>query len=149
MLNLLLVHFAQIILINFRKEILPFLPKTELATPIEDPSDDCSDVLVVSESMAIAAHNEDANFALVGHTYGSSSIFLSSQVSKNSAELRILLDRDSLGDILSCPSCSYLIKGTLSNGLSYIAYTYAGELPSGAFGFNNHGLVLNCLRAEP
>lgn len=70
----LFVHL-QIILINFRKEILPFLPKTELTTPVEDPSDDCSDVLAVSESMAVAAHNEDANFALVGHTYGSSSIF--------------------------------------------------------------------------
>jgi hypothetical protein len=36
---------------------------------------------------------------------------------------------------------SYLIKGTLSNGLSFIAYTYAGELPTCAFGFNSHGLV--------
>lgn len=63
----------QIILINFRKEILPFLPKTELSNSsfiVDDISDDCSDVLVVSDSMAIAAHNEDANVALVGHTYG-------------------------------------------------------------------------------
>lgn len=66
--DILFVHL-QIILINFRKEILPFLPKTELSVPVEDPSDDCSDVLVVDMSMAIAAHNEDANVALVGHTY--------------------------------------------------------------------------------
>lgn len=32
-------------------------------------NDDCSDILVVNGSMAIAAHNEDANVALVGHTY--------------------------------------------------------------------------------
>ncbi|KAF3448652.1 hypothetical protein FNV43_RR09365 [Rhamnella rubrinervis] len=105
------VPVLHIILINFRKEILPFLPKTELSTPVEDPSDDCSDVLVVSESMAIAAHNEDANVALVGHTY--------------------------------------LIKGTLSNGLSFIAYTYAGELPSCAFGFNNHGLAFTLNSVPP
>lgn len=61
------------ILINFRKEILPFLPKSTAANSNADTSlgnapDDCSDVLVVSDSMAIAAHNEDANVALVGHT---------------------------------------------------------------------------------
>ena len=39
--------------------------------------------------------------------------------------------------------CSYLIKGMLSNELYFIAYTYAGELPSCAFGFNSHGLVKN------
>lgn len=61
---------VQIILINFRKEILAFMPKKEGAsTPVEDTPDDCSDVLVVSNSIAIAAHNEDANVALVGHTY--------------------------------------------------------------------------------
>lgn len=55
-------------LINFRKEILPFLPKTVMNPEIDTP-DDCSDVLVASDSMAIVAHNEDANVALVGHTY--------------------------------------------------------------------------------
>ncbi|KAH8513320.1 hypothetical protein H0E87_006562 [Populus deltoides] len=95
------------ILINFRKEILPFLPKSTAANSNADTSlyntpDDCSDVLVVSDSMAIAAHNEDANVALVGHTY--------------------------------------IIKATLPNGLSFVGYTYAGELPSCAFGFNSNGL---------
>ena len=62
----------QIILINFRKEILPFLPKAGLSSSptVDDTLDDCSDVLGVSDTMAIAAHNEDANVALVGHTYG-------------------------------------------------------------------------------
>ena len=66
------ITILQIILINFRKEILPFLPRTELngLSCTVEVSDDCSDVLVVSESMAVAAHNEDANVALVGHTYG-------------------------------------------------------------------------------
>ena len=39
------------------------------------------------------------------------------------------------------------MRGTLSNGLSFVAYTYAGELPSCAFGFNNHGLVRTVLIA--
>jgi hypothetical protein len=57
----------QIILLNMRKEILPFVTKEEPA--IESVvDDDCSDVLVVNEAMAIAGHNEDANVALVGHT---------------------------------------------------------------------------------
>ena len=60
---------VQIILINFRKEILAFIPKNESINIPEDTPDDCSDVLVVSNSMAVAAHNEDANVALVGHTY--------------------------------------------------------------------------------
>jgi len=34
----------------------------------DDSSNECSTVLVVGESMAIAAHNEDANVVLVGHT---------------------------------------------------------------------------------
>ncbi|KAL9349893.1 hypothetical protein Peur_057148 [Populus x canadensis] len=101
------VPVLYMILINFRKEILPFLPKSTAANSNADTSlyntpDDCSDVLVVSDSMAIAAHNEDANVALVGHTY--------------------------------------IIKATLPNGLSFVGYTYAGELPSCAFGFNSNGL---------
>ncbi|XP_022992831.1 acyl-coenzyme A:6-aminopenicillanic-acid-acyltransferase 40 kDa form-like [Cucurbita maxima] len=103
------VPVLEIILINFRKEILPFLHR-EVALAV-DCSDDCSDLLVVSENMAIAAHNEDANVALVGHTY--------------------------------------LVKGKLQNGLSFLAYTYAGELPSCAFGFNNHGLAFTLNSVPP
>lgn len=98
-------------ILNFRKEILPFIPKSEKVEEDEETMDDCSDILVVSDSMAVAAHNEDANVALVGHTY--------------------------------------LIKATLSNGLSYTAYTYAGELPSCAFGFNNHGLAFTLNSVPP
>ncbi|KAM0059841.1 putative peptidase C45 [Helianthus debilis subsp. tardiflorus] len=104
------VPFLHIMLLNFRKEILPFVPKMEKVED-EDTIDDCSDVLVVSDTMAVVVHNEDANVALVGHTY--------------------------------------LIKATLSNGLSYTAYTYAGELPSCAFGFNNHGLAFTLNSVPP
>ncbi|GAB2231548.1 hypothetical protein Droror1_Dr00010556 [Drosera rotundifolia] len=92
-----------IILINFRKEIVPFIPKGRSQDTCHDIADDCSDVLVVSDSTAIAAHNEDGNVALVGHTY--------------------------------------LVRAILSNGKSFVAYTYAGELPSCAFGFNSEGIV--------
>ncbi|KAK2966467.1 hypothetical protein RJ640_018996 [Escallonia rubra] len=105
-----LLHVIFIILLNFRKEILPFVPKTS-TKPSEDTIDDCSDIMVVSDSMAFAAHNEDANVALVGHTY--------------------------------------LIKGTLHTGLSFTAYTYAGELPSCAFGFNSHGLAFTLNSVPP
>lgn len=54
-------------ILNFRKEILPFIPKSEKIED-EETIDDCSDILVVSDTMAVAAHNEDANVALVGHT---------------------------------------------------------------------------------
>ena len=57
----------QIILVNFRKEILPFISNTAMNSNA-DTTDDCSDVLIVSDLMALAAHNEDANVALVGHT---------------------------------------------------------------------------------
>ncbi|KAM7525833.1 hypothetical protein LguiA_015735 [Lonicera macranthoides] len=107
------VPLLHIVLLNFRKEILPFIPKTVAAatTINEDGNDDCSDILVVNDSMAVAAHNEDANIALVGHMY--------------------------------------LIRGTLSNGLSFTAYTYAGELPSCAFGFNNRGLAFTLNSVPP
>ncbi|KAF9622248.1 hypothetical protein IFM89_030290 [Coptis chinensis] len=104
------VPVLNLILINFRKEILPFLPKKEPSTHT-DTSDDCSDILIVTESMAMAAHNEDANIALVGHTY--------------------------------------LIKARLPSGLSFTAYTYAGELPSCAFGFNSNGLAFTLNSVPP
>ncbi|XP_039036437.1 uncharacterized protein LOC120173303 [Hibiscus syriacus] len=104
------VPILQIILVNLRKEILPFISKAAMNSNA-DTADDCSDILIVGDSMAIAAHNEDANVALVGHTY--------------------------------------LIKGKLSNGLSFVAYTYAGELPSCAFGFNSQGLAFTLNSVPP
>ncbi|XP_042503689.1 uncharacterized protein LOC122080879 [Macadamia integrifolia] len=105
------VPLLHILLLNFRKEVLPFLPKTAITVPDVETSDDCSDVLIVNDSMAIAAHNEDANIALVGHTY--------------------------------------LIKGRLSTGLQFTAYTYAGELPSCAFGFNSNGMAFTLNSVPP
>lgn len=105
------VPVLDIILINFRKEILAFTSKNEGANIPEDTPDDCSDVLVVSPTMAIAAHNEDANVAQVGHTY--------------------------------------LIQANFGNGHSFTAYTYAGELPSCAFGFNSHGLAFTLNSVPP
>ncbi|KAG8382174.1 hypothetical protein BUALT_Bualt05G0049300 [Buddleja alternifolia] len=102
--------FLEIMLLNFRKEILPFISKTE-KNHTDDTNEDCSDILVVNESIAVAAHNEDANVALIGHTY--------------------------------------LIKRVLSNGVSFTAYTYAGELPSCAFGFNTYGLAFTLNSVPP
>ncbi|CAI0444644.1 unnamed protein product [Linum tenue] len=113
LLDVCLVSALQVVLINFRKEILPFVPKTlQVSSPESvDTIDDCSDVLVVSEDLAIAAHNEDANVALVDHIY--------------------------------------LIKAKLQNGLVFVGYTYAGELPSCAFGFNTHGLAFTLNSVPP
>ncbi|OIT38595.1 hypothetical protein A4A49_36635 [Nicotiana attenuata] len=105
------VPFLNILLLNFRKEILPFIPKTERNPKEDEISADCSSILVVNNSMAVAAHNEDANVALVGHTY--------------------------------------LVKVTLSSGTSFTAYTYAGELPSCAFGFNSHGVAFTLNSVPP
>ncbi|KAE8708284.1 hypothetical protein F3Y22_tig00110348pilonHSYRG00320 [Hibiscus syriacus] len=96
------VPVLDIILVNFRKELLPFIPNAEMNS-FADTADDCSDVLIVSDLMTIAAHNEDAIFCLIGNTY--------------------------------------LIKGKLSNGLSFIAYTYAEELLTCAFGFIRQGPI--------
>ncbi|XP_076883214.1 uncharacterized protein LOC143531915 [Bidens hawaiensis] len=104
------VPFLHIMILNFRKEILPFIPKPKKVED-EETIDDCSDILVVNDAMAVAVHNEDANVALVGHTY--------------------------------------MIKAALANGLCYTAYTYAGELPSCAFGFNNNGLAFTLNSAPP
>jgi hypothetical protein len=98
----------QVILVNFRKEIQPFVPKAGGDHRRGNEEDgDCSDVLLVSDSAAIAAHNEDGGVALLGHTY--------------------------------------IVRATLPDGLSFTAYTYAGELPTCAFGFNSNGVVCKLL----
>ncbi|KAK6947875.1 hypothetical protein RJ641_001348 [Dillenia turbinata] len=45
----------------------PFISKTQIEFNADTSEDDCSDILVENDSLAIAAHNEDANVALVGH----------------------------------------------------------------------------------
>nr|CAB3475722.1 unnamed protein product [Digitaria exilis] len=107
------VPLLHVILVNFRKEILPFIPKEgggDLGRE-EEADGDCSDVLIVDESTAIVAHNEDGNVALLGHTY--------------------------------------LVRATLPDGMSFTAYTYAGELPSCAFGFNSHGVAFTLDSVPP
>jgi hypothetical protein len=113
------VPLLHVILVNFRKEILPFVPRKEGVghghggeeEKQEEADSDCSDVLVVSDSTAIVAHNEDGNVALLGHTY--------------------------------------LVKTTLPDGLSFTAYTCAGELPSCAFGFNSNGVAFTLDSVPP
>ncbi|KAG0535871.1 hypothetical protein BDA96_03G015400 [Sorghum bicolor] len=111
------VPLLHVILVNFRKEVLPFIPKEEeggdrAREEEEAEADgDCSDVLIVSDSTAIAAHNEDGNVALLGHTY--------------------------------------LVRATLPDGASFTAYTYAGELPSCAFGFNTNGVAFTLDSVPP
>lgn len=63
------VPLLHVILVNFRKEVLPFIPKEMEEKEKEEADGDCSDVLIVSDSTAIAAHNEDGDVALLGHTY--------------------------------------------------------------------------------
>ncbi|KAK3227963.1 hypothetical protein Dsin_007825 [Dipteronia sinensis] len=106
---------VQIILVNFRKEILALISKTEIDSNVvinvDTPEDDCCDVLVVNDSMAIAAHNEDGDFDVIGNTY--------------------------------------LLKCTLSSGLSFMAYSYPGELPTCAFGFNSYGVAFTLNAVAP
>lgn len=102
------VPLLELMLVNFRKEILPFIPES---TQADVASEDCSTVQILNDSMAILAHNEDGNVALVGHTY--------------------------------------LVRVTLASGLSFTAYTYAGELPSCAFGFNSHGVAFTLNSVPP
>uniref|UniRef100_A0A0D3EL68 Peptidase C45 hydrolase domain-containing protein n=1 Tax=Oryza barthii TaxID=65489 RepID=A0A0D3EL68_9ORYZ len=115
------VPLLHVILVNFRKELLPFITEEEdqhhhredeAAAVAADADDDCSDVLIVGESAAIAAHNEDANVALLGHTY--------------------------------------VVKATSPDGSSsFTAYTYAGELPTCAFGFNSNGVAFTLDSVPP
>ncbi|XP_040376902.1 uncharacterized protein LOC102699290 isoform X3 [Oryza brachyantha] len=106
------VPLLHVILVNFRKEILPFITNEDHHHDEEEADDDCSDVLLVSESTAIAGHNEDANVALLGHTY--------------------------------------VVKATSPDGSSsFTAYTYAGELPTCAFGFNSNGVAFTLDSVPP
>ena len=45
--------------------------------------------------------------------------------------------------------CSYLIKRILPDGMFFVGYTYAGELPNCAFGFNTHGLAFTLDSVPP
>ncbi|KAH9544505.1 hypothetical protein CY35_13G124600 [Sphagnum magellanicum] len=91
----------QVLLINMRKEIAPFLPTKTSSEKLGD-ADQCSTVLLHSDNLSLIAHNEDAHVSILDHVY--------------------------------------LVHAELEDGLSFVAYTYAGELPSCAFGFNSYGV---------
>lgn len=93
------VPLLEVLLLNFRKEVTPFIPYK--CTSQVGRAEECSDVLVCN-SMAVIAHNEDANMSVKDHVF--------------------------------------LVYATLPKGASFTAYTYAGELPSCAFGFNTYGV---------
>lgn len=104
------VSLLEVLLLNFRKEVSPFLPTKAMGKV--GSAEECSDVLVCN-SIALIAHNEDANVSVKDHVY--------------------------------------LVHGIFSERASFIAYTYAGELPSCAFGFNSHGIgfTLNAVPLSP
>uniref|UniRef100_A0A0E0BZ59 Peptidase C45 hydrolase domain-containing protein n=1 Tax=Oryza meridionalis TaxID=40149 RepID=A0A0E0BZ59_9ORYZ len=130
------VPLLHVILVNFRKELLPFITEEEdqhhhREDEAAAADDDCSDVLLVGESAAIAAHNEDANVALLGHTYALPPLPVL-------LTLRFLTEFSPLNP---CGFSSYVVKATSPDGSSsFTAYTYAGELPTCAFGFNSNGV---------
>ncbi|KAH9310382.1 hypothetical protein KI387_025417, partial [Taxus chinensis] len=99
-----------VLLLNFRKEIAPFLPEKIPASELAN-AEECSDNLVINSSTALVVHNEDARASVIGHVY--------------------------------------LVKATLQDGASFTAYTYAGELPSCAFGFNSHGVAFTLNSVPP
>ncbi|KAH0710779.1 hypothetical protein KY284_012206 [Solanum tuberosum] len=139
----------KILLLNFRKEILPFIPKTEEYPKEEDINDDCSDILVVSDSMAVAVHNEDANVALVGHIVGHPRDTVGMVWLSVETKLRCLDVHFQSRSAYLPAEAIYLVKVKLSNGTTFTAYTYAGELPSCAFGFNNHGVAFTLNSVPP
>eukprot|EP00897_Mesotaenium_endlicherianum_P010318 jgi/Mesen1/9314/ME000060S08752 len=94
------VPFEQLVLVNLRKEIGPFVPEKKAQELLTAP-DQCSVLLLCGPLAALVAHNEDADISVRGHS-----------------------------------------------GVSYTAFTYAGELPSCAFGFNSHGIAFT-LNATP
>lgn len=53
-------------LINMRKEIAPYLSNPD-ACRILSTADQCSTILLNTESLAVVAHNEDADVALLDH----------------------------------------------------------------------------------
>ncbi|EFJ31230.1 hypothetical protein SELMODRAFT_88965 [Selaginella moellendorffii] len=103
--------FSQLLLLNLRKEIFPFLP-TEVAKArdVNLEAVECSDILVCRPDLTVVAHNEDADVSVEGH--------------------------------------AFLLHAVLPHGVSFFAYTYAGELPTCAFGFNSFGVAFT-LNAVP
>lgn len=62
-------EYVQIILVNLKREIIPFLKDKVGEVTIFECADDCTDLHIVSDNLAIGAHNEDAYYAMAGHEY--------------------------------------------------------------------------------
>ncbi|KAI5076774.1 hypothetical protein GOP47_0008839 [Adiantum capillus-veneris] len=60
------VSLLEVLLLNFRKEVLPFLPSN--CTSQVCHGEECSDISVCS-SVAVLGHNEDANVSVKGHVF--------------------------------------------------------------------------------
>jgi len=58
----------QVLLINMRKEIAPFLPTKTSSEKLGD-ADQCSTVLLHSDNLSLIAHNEDAHVSILDHVY--------------------------------------------------------------------------------
>ncbi|GJP48538.1 hypothetical protein CLOM_g7827 [Closterium sp. NIES-68] len=141
------VPFDELLLLNLRKEFGPFLPSLNGHATSDTPatsavlpelalsatgvkaaggaatsdralqygmaSDDCSDVLLLTDDVAAVGHNEDADYSIVDNTF--------------------------------------LVHMHSDSGVTFTAYTYAGELPSVAFGFNDArmGFSMDALPPAP
>lgn len=73
-----------------------------------EPTLRCSDIVLVSPTVRVVAHNEDSGAQDVNRTA--------------------------------------IVTAKIGNDPKFVAYTYMGDLPSGAFGFNSAGVAftLNC-----
>ncbi|CAI5489242.1 unnamed protein product [Closterium sp. Naga37s-1] len=120
------VPFDHLLLLNLRKEFGAFLPSLNApATSAVLPesatldrrtqygiaSDDCTDVLLLTDDVAAVGHNEDADYSIVDN--------------------------------------SFFIHMHTGSGLAVTAYTYAGELPSVAFAFNDTAMAFTMDAVPP
>ncbi|KAJ7544539.1 hypothetical protein O6H91_09G082000 [Diphasiastrum complanatum] len=103
------VPFSEVLLLNFRKEVSPFLASNPARIGSQD-AENCSDFLIASNNLTIIAHNEDADVSVQDHIF--------------------------------------MVHASLPDHTSFVACTYAGELPTCAFGFNNYGVAFT-LNAVP
>lgn len=65
-LTLICYENVQVLLVNFRKEIASFLPEKVLIGSASE-ADQCSDVLLCIDHLAVIAHNEDAHGSVRDH----------------------------------------------------------------------------------
>ncbi|CAI5534785.1 unnamed protein product [Closterium sp. Naga37s-1] len=120
------VPFHQLLLLNLRKEfgaflpslnapatsaVLPELATLDRATQYGMASDDCTDVLLLTDDVAAVGHNEDADYSIVDN--------------------------------------SFFVHMHTDSGVAFTAYTYAGELPTVAFAFNDASMAFTMDAVPP